>query len=126
MVGFQLSEEQENLRELVHNFAEREIRKVAWEYDRNHTFPLDIIEKAHGIGLMNAEIPEEYGGGGLGSFDTCLIGEELGWGCSGIGTALMCNGLAATPVILGGSEETKEKYLKDVDGFTQACLLLPH
>jgi acyl-CoA dehydrogenase len=111
VVDFTLTDEQKDLRELAHNFAEREIRPVAWDYDRDATFPKEIIEKAHEVGLMNVEIPEEYGGGGLHSLDGCLIEEEFGWGCSGIGTSLMCNGLASAPVIIGGSEEVKKEYL---------------
>jgi len=111
VVDLTLTDEQKDLRELAHNFAEKEIRTVAWEYDENHTFPSEIINKAHEVGLMNVEVPEEYGGGGLHVLDGCLIEEEFGWGCSGIGTSLMCNGLASAPVILGGSEEVKKKYL---------------
>jgi acyl-CoA dehydrogenase len=60
---------------------------------------------------MNSHIPEEYGGPGLDYLSGCLIEEELGWGCSGIGTSLMCNGLASAPVGIGASEELKKKYL---------------
>ncbi len=60
---------------------------------------------------MNTHIPEEYGGPGLDYLTGCLIEEELGWGCSGIGTSLMCNGLATAPIGIGGSEETKKEYL---------------
>ena len=60
---------------------------------------------------MNTHIPEEYGGPGLGYLDGCLIEEELSWGCSGIQTSLGCNGLATAPIVLGGSEEIKKKYL---------------
>ena len=60
---------------------------------------------------MNSHIPEEYGGPGLDYLTGCLIEEELGWGCSGIGTSLMCNGLATAPVGLGGSDEIKKEYL---------------
>jgi acyl-CoA dehydrogenase len=111
VVDFTLTDEQKDLREMAHNFAEKEIRKVAWDYDRDATWPQDIVEKAWEIGLMNAELPEEYGGPGLDQLSGCLIEEQMGWGCSGIGTSLMANGLAATPVILGGSEEVKKKYL---------------
>jgi len=111
VVDFTLTDEQKDLRELAHNFAEKEIRPVAWEYDRDATWPQEIVEKAWEVGLMNAELPEEYGGPGLGLLSGCLIEEEMGWGCSGIGTSLMANGLAATPVILGGSEELKQQYL---------------
>ena len=111
MVDFTLTDEQKDLRELAHNFAEKEIRPVAWDYDRDATWPQEVVEKAWELGLMNSEFPEEYGGPGLGLFAGCLIEEEMGWGCSGIGTSLMANGLAATPVILGGSEDVKKKYL---------------
>jgi acyl-CoA dehydrogenase len=111
VVDFTLTDEQKDLRELAHNFAEKEIRPVAWDYDRDATWPQEVVEKAWELGLMNSEFPEEYGGPGLGLFAGCLIEEEMGWGCSGIGTSLMANGLAATPVILGGSEDLKKKYL---------------
>jgi acyl-CoA dehydrogenase len=111
LVDLTLTDEQKDLREMAHNFAEKEIRPVAWDYDRDATWPQDIVEKAWEVGLMNAELPEAYGGPGLDMLSGCLIEEEMGWGCSGIGTSLMANGLAATPVVLGGSEEIKKKYL---------------
>jgi acyl-CoA dehydrogenase len=111
VVDLTLSDEQKDLRELAHNFSEKEIRKVAWEYDKDGTWPQEIIEKAWEVGLMNVHVAEEYGGPGLDYLSGCLIEEEMGWGCSGIGTSLMANGLAAAPVGIGGSEETKKKYL---------------
>jgi acyl-CoA dehydrogenase len=111
MVDFTLTDEQRNLREMAHDFAVKEIRPVAWEYDRDSTWPQDIVEKAWEVGLMNSHIPEEYGGAGAGYLDGCLIEEELSWGCSGIQTSLGCNGLAAAPVMLGASEEVKKEYL---------------
>src|SRR5687768_11384818 len=99
------------MREMAHNFAEKEMRPVAWDYDRDGTWPQEIIEKAWEVGLMNTHIPEEYGGPGLDYVTGCIIEEEMGWGCSGIGTSLMCNGLATAPIAIGGSEETKKKYL---------------
>src|SRR5690242_20389957 len=111
MVEFTLTNEQKALREMAHDFAVKEIRPVAWEYDRDGTWPQDIIEKAWNVGLMNSHIEEEYGGAGAGYLDGCLIEEELSWGCSGIQTSLGCNGLATAPIALGGSEEVKKKYL---------------
>jgi len=111
MIDFTLTDEQRNLRELAHDFAVKEIRPVAWEYDRDSTWPEDVIEKAWQVGLMNSHIPEEFGGPGAGYLDGCLIEEELSWGCSGIQTTLGCNGLASTPVLIGGSEEIKKEYL---------------
>lgn len=111
MVDFTLSDEQKDLREMAHNFAEKEMRSVAFEYDKDGTWPAEVIQKAWEVGLMNTHVDEAYGGPGLDYLSGCLIEEEFGWGCSGIGTSLACNGLASAPVALGGSEETKAKYL---------------
>jgi len=112
MVDFALSDEQRALQELAHDFAEREIRPVAWELDRDGTFPLDLIARAHGVGLMNLHIPEEFGGAGLGHLDAALIEEELAWGCSGVQTSLGANALAMTPLLLAGSESLRRRYLE--------------
>jgi acyl-CoA dehydrogenase len=112
VVDLTLTDEQKDLQELAHSFAEKDIRKVAWEYDKEGTWPQDIIDKAWEIGLMNTHVPEEYGGPGLDYLSGCLIEEEMGWGCSGIGTSLMANGLASAPLGLGGTEETKKKYFE--------------
>src|SRR5215218_10023720 len=111
VVDFTLTDEQKNLRELAHDFAEKEIRSVAWEHDKDGSWPAEVFAKAHEVGLMNTHVPEEYGGPGLSYLDGCLIEEELSWGCSGITTSLGANGLASAPVILAGSEEIKKKYL---------------
>jgi acyl-CoA dehydrogenase len=111
VVDFTLTDEQKDMREMAHDFAEKEIRPVAWEYDKDGTWPQDIIDKAWEVGLMNTHLPEEYGGPGLDYLTGCVIEEEIGWGCSGIGTSMTCNGLATAPIMLGGSEEIKKKYL---------------
>jgi len=111
VVDFTLTDEQKSLRELAHDFAAKEIRSVAWEHDKDGSWPAEVFAKAHEVGLMNTHIPEEYGGPGLSYLDGCLIEEELSWGCSGITTSLGANGLASAPVILAGSEEIKKKYL---------------
>ena len=111
MIDFTLTEDQRNIRELAHDFAEKEIRPVAWEYDRDATWPQEIIRKAWEVGLMNSQLPERYGGAGASYLDGVLIGEELAWGCAAIGTTLGINELAAAPVLLGGSEKIKSIYL---------------
>ncbi len=110
-VSFALTDEQKALRDLAHEFAENEIRPKAAEYDEHQTHPADVIAKAHEVGLMNLHVPEEYGGLGLSAFDGMLVGEELNWGCSGIGTSLLANGLGAGPIILSGSEEQTQRFL---------------
>src|SRR5262245_25690055 len=116
-VSFGLTDEQRALRDLAHEFAEREIRPKEREYDEHSTHPADVIAKAHELGLMNLHIPDAYGGLGLGAFEGILVGEELCWGCSGIGTAIAANGLGHAPVIMAGTEEQKQKWLSPlVDG----------
>jgi acyl-CoA dehydrogenase len=110
-ISFALSDEQRALRELAHEFAEREIRPKAAEYDERSTHPVDVIAKAHEVGLMNPHIPEEYGGAGLSAFDGMLIGEELSWGCSGIATSIVANVLGPLPVLIAGSDEQKSEWL---------------
>jgi acyl-CoA dehydrogenase len=110
-VSFALTEEQKELRGLAHTFAEREIRPREAEADAEMRHAVEVIAHAHELGLMNLHVPEEYGGLGLSAFDGMLVGEELNWGCSGIGTSILANGLGAGPVILFGSPEQKARWL---------------
>ncbi len=110
-VSFALKPEQKELRALAREFAEKEIRPRAAEYDEHSTHPADVIAKAHELGLMNLHIPESFGGPGLSAFDGMLVGEEINWGCSGIGTAILANGLGAAPVLIAGSDEQKARWL---------------
>ncbi len=110
-VSFALTEEQKELRALAHSFAEREIRPAEAECDADMRHPAELIAQAHELGLMNVHVPEEYGGLGLSTFDGMLVGEELYWGCSGIGTSITANGLGAGPVVAFGSPEQKARWL---------------
>jgi len=110
-ISFALTDEQKALRELSHEFAVKEIRPKAAEYDVEMKHPADVIAKAHEVGLMNLHVPSEYGGPEIGLFEGALVSEELNWGCSGIGTAITCSGLGAAPVIIAGTDEQKRKWL---------------
>src|SRR6185437_3306500 len=110
-VSFALTDEQKALRELARDFAAKEIRPKEAEYDATMQHPADVVAKAHELGLMNLHVPEEYGGPGLGCFDGMLVGEELYWGCAGVGTSISANGLGAGPVIIAGTDEQKAEWL---------------
>jgi acyl-CoA dehydrogenase len=128
VVDFTLNDEQKSMREMAHDFAEKEIRPVAWDYDRDATWPGDVLEKAWELGLMNNHLPEEYGGAGLSTLDGCIIEEEIAWGCSGIGTSLSCNGLASAPIQIAASEKLKKEYLgrlAEAPLFASFCLTEP-
>src|ERR1700744_3705337 len=99
------------MREMAHDFAEKEIRRVAWDNDKEGTWPGEIREKAWELGLMNGHLPEEYGGPGLGFLDGAIIEEENAWGGSGIGASLTGNRLGTAPVVLAASDELKKQYL---------------
>lgn len=111
MYSFDLSPEQQQLKETVHRFAVEEIIPVAAEYDKKEDLPLDVCRKAWELGFLNPQIPTEYGGLGLGVMDTCLIDEAMIYGCAGIALNMVANNLAALPLLIAGNADQKKKYL---------------
>jgi acyl-CoA dehydrogenase len=110
-MDFSLSEEHQALIESARRFTKERITPVAAECDRDARFPMDVFKEAWSLGLINPTCPAEYGGAGLGELENALIAEELAYGCAGIQTSFLANGLALTPIKLGGSEAQKKKYL---------------
>ncbi len=111
MPDFSLTPEQESLRDLARKFARTEMAPHAQECDRTPRFPEEIYRKAYDLGLMNLNVPTEFGGSGLSLLDQCLIVEELAYGCAGMTTSIIANCLALEPIILGGSSEQKQRFL---------------
>lgn len=109
--NFSLSDDQKNIQEMARKFARNEIIPVAAHHDRTGEYPAAIIKKAWDVGLLNLNIPTEYGGAGLDCLTGCLVGEELAYGCAGIETALMITDVAQIPLILAGNDAQKRKYL---------------
>jgi acyl-CoA dehydrogenase len=110
-VSFQLTDEQLMLQKLARDFAANEIIPVASEYDEHAKFPDEIFHKARELGIVNMNIPAEYGGVGASVFEECLVAEELGYGCTGISTSISTNNLGSLPLILGGNEQQKQYWL---------------
>jgi len=110
-MDFSLSDEQLALQETARRFAHQEIAPQAARYDQSGEFPTEIIRKAWELGLSSVSIPSEYGGVGLNLFDSCLVVEELAWGCAGMATSIMCNDLGLTPILVGGTPEQKKEWL---------------
>jgi acyl-CoA dehydrogenase len=115
-INFALNEEQKMLQALARDFARNEIAPVAEHYDRTAEFPLPVIEKARQAGLINTNIPMEYGGAGASLVEEAVVCEELAWGCTGISTSILINNLAAIPIIVAGSEEQKKEWLGRMTG----------
>ena len=111
MINFELNDDQKQLKRLAHEFAEKEIRPKASHYDESGEWPKDVLMKAFELGLVNTHIPTEYGGLGLSTLDGCIVEEELGWGCTGIATAITANSLAQVPVIVAGTDAQKKQWL---------------
>ncbi len=111
MFSFEMTAEQRELKDLARKFASEEVIPAARYFDEEEKFPEEVCRKAWELGLMNLEVPKEFGGAGLGVLDSILILEELNYGCAGITNALAANGLAAVPLLIAGSDEQKREYL---------------
>jgi acyl-CoA dehydrogenase len=111
MVDFTLTEEQQQLQQLVRNFALREIVPVAAKLDREQRFSQEIVDKYFQTGLLHSHVPEEFGGSGLKSLDGCIIAEELAAACGGIRSCLMGNHLGLIPLLIAGDPELKKELL---------------
>jgi len=112
MIGFDLTPEQKILQEKARRFSREEIVPVAAKYDRDGTFPLEVIQKAHRENFLTLVVPKKYGGQGLGMLDACIMYEELAAGCMGIYLSIFVSTLALYPIIRFGTEEQKERFLK--------------
>ena len=111
MLNFELTPEQKTLVEETRRFTREKIIPIAAEADKTHEFPMDVYKEAWEMGLVGPNIPEEFGGAGMGEVDHVLLTEELAFGCTGIQTSMTANVLAATPILIAGTEEQKKKYL---------------
>jgi len=111
MINFNLTKEQLTLKKLAHDFAKNEIRPQCKFFDNTSNWPNEILQKAWSLGLMNFQIPQTYNGSELNNINSAIVTEEIGWGCSGIATAMTANLLAQTPIILFGNNKQKQKWL---------------
>ena len=111
MLNFELTPEQKTLVEETRRFTREKIIPIAGEADKTHEFPMGVYKEAWELGLVGPNIPEEYGGAGMGEVDHVLLTEELAFGCTGIQTSMTANVLAATPILIAGNDEQKKKYL---------------
>jgi acyl-CoA dehydrogenase len=111
MLDFELTQEQNALVQAVRQFTKDRIIPIAAECDERATFPHDVYEEAWKLGFVAPGIPAAYGGAECSALDHALITEELAYGCTGIQTSITATTLAATPLVLAGTEEQKKKYL---------------
>ena len=110
-MDYGLSEEQLALRDIARRIAREKVWPVAAEYDRNGTFPWDLVKVFADTGFYGSYISEEYGGTDGGVLELVLITEELSRACGGIALALAATALGTFPIMISGSEEQKQRYL---------------
>lgn len=125
MIDFSLSEDQKCLLDFARDFAAKEIRPVAIEYDQDGTYPEEILKKAHQSGLMYTNIPKEYGGSGMSYLEHYIVTEAMNYECCAIGQQISISHLATGAILLGGTEEQKKKFLGDMcRSYRSACFCL--
>lgn len=111
-MNFELSEEQQQIKYSIREFAESEIRPFALEWDETQHFPDELRPKLAELGLLGVLFPEEYGGAGMGYIEYATIIEELGRVCGAVGLSVAAhNSLCSNHIYAFGSEEQKQKYL---------------
>ncbi|OGH96976.1 MAG: acyl-CoA dehydrogenase [Candidatus Melainabacteria bacterium GWF2_32_7] len=118
---FQLTEEQRDIKLYVREFAESIIAPRSAQIDEEAKFPWDIFKEMAESGLIGMPYPETYGGGGADPVSTCIITEELSrvdLSCALVG---MVNTLGSEPIMLGGSEEQKQKYITPIATGDKLC-----
>ena len=114
-MSFELSEDHEQFRRTVHDFAEKEIAPHAAQWDRDHHFPVDVVQKMGQLGLFGLNAPEEYGGADGDFTSLCVAIEELGRVDQSLGITLEAAvGLGINPILAFGTDEQKQTWLPDL------------
>ncbi|MDQ2796054.1 MAG: acyl-CoA dehydrogenase family protein [Actinomycetota bacterium] len=114
-MSFELSEDHENFRKVVRDFAEREIAPHVAQWDREHHFPVDVVHAMGELGLFGLVVPEQYGGSGADFTSLCVAIEELGRVDQSIGVTLEAGvGLGVMPILIYGTDEQKQQWLPDL------------
>ncbi|MFX3625497.1 MAG: acyl-CoA dehydrogenase [Ectobacillus sp.] len=109
---FTLTRETQMIKEMVRDFAEKEIAPKAVYYDRTGEFPYETFQKMGELGLLGIPFPEQYGGSGGDTISYALAVEEIGRACGGTGLSYAATiSLGASPIYYFGTEEQKQKYL---------------
>ena len=112
MLSYAFTEEQEDLRQMVREFAQAEVEPLVEEAEREETFPVALMPKLGELGLLGIVFPEEYGGIELDKVTECIFVEEMAKVCAGITASVNAHAdLAAFPIYKFGTDEQKQRYL---------------
>jgi alkylation response protein AidB-like acyl-CoA dehydrogenase len=111
---YQLSDEQQMLRKAVRQLTEDRIAPRAAEIDETGEFPYDVLEALVRAGFHAVHIPEQYGGMGADAISACIVVEEVARACASSSLIPAVNKLGSQPIVLSGSEELKQRVLRDI------------
>jgi len=113
--SFELSREHEEFRRVVRDFAEAQIAPHAAQWDRDHHFPVDVVQQMGELGLFGLTAPEEYGGADGDFTSLCVAIEEIGRVDQSLGITLEAAvGLGINPILSYGTPEQRETWLPDL------------
>ena len=111
-MDFDVSEDHLMIKQMVKDFAEKEIRPNVMKWDESQKFPVELFKKAGELGLMGVLVPEEYGGAGLGYFEYITVISEIAKVCGSIGLSVAAhNSLCTNHILKFGNEDQKKKWL---------------
>ncbi|MAZ38452.1 MAG: acyl-CoA dehydrogenase [Crocinitomicaceae bacterium] len=111
-MNFEVTENQLMIRDMVRDFAEKEIRPNIMTWDEAEEFPLDLFHKLGDLGLMGVLVPTDYGGSGFGYMEYITVLSEIAKVCGSIGLSVAAhNSLCTGHIMYFGNEEQKKKYL---------------
>jgi acyl-CoA dehydrogenase len=125
MIDFSLTDDQRKMLEVTREFSANEIRPVAVDYDRDGTYPEEILKKAYELGIMYTNIPKEYGGSGMDYVTHYIVTEALNYDCCAIGQMIGISHLGTGALLVGGTEEQKKQLLgRMTESYRSACFCL--
>jgi len=114
-MDFELTDEQQLIRDAVREFAQSEVAPIAAEVDRDHRFPAEMVPRMAELNIMGLPYPEKFGGAGADQLSYMLAAEELARVCATTSVILLAHASLATyPVYKFGTDAQHEKYLHDM------------
>ncbi len=123
---FQLTEEQEAIRDMARDFAQREVKPIAAEIDKNARYPEELVKRMAELGLLGIEVEEEWDGAAMDTVSYVIAMEEISAACASTGVIMSVNNsLVCEPIRKWGTDEQKERWLKPLArGDKLGCFML--
>jgi acyl-CoA dehydrogenase len=112
LVDFALNDKESDIKKKAEEYTYKYVTPRAQELDDKDDFPMEVIQKAYEMGLMNLHVPKAAGGPERTLVEEALVTEAVGYGDAGVATSVACNNLAFAPILLGATMDQLKKYIK--------------